>query len=236
MFYNDGGYIHPNVRGAGLVGLEFAKAIVNLYKLPDFPVTFASLASAITPNAGFVSDLWNAGTRWYFGAANATVAKAMVARSDGQTGNWAQITVSDCNEGGSASAGTVGYATVYNTGTAMPANGSYRAICEIEIDDWDYEAAAAGKVNGRRLRLLGQTIGGTTSAASIGTDNGAFLYQAHTVGQRQSPNPVFAGNKLALITEPFTISTANGNTSWNISLELFGNMVARVGNCGIVPA
>jgi hypothetical protein len=236
MFINDGGYIHPNLRGAGLTGLEFAKAIVGLYKLPDFPVTFAALASAITPNAGFVSDLWNAGTRWFFGGINATVAKAMVARSDGQTGNWAQFTITDCNEGGSTSAGTVGRGEIYNTSSTMPANGTYRAICEIEIDDWDYEAAAGGKVNGRRLRLIGQSFGGTTSAASVGTDIGNNLYQPHTVGERQSPNPAFAGNKLALITQPFTISTANGNTGWNITIELFGNMVARVGNCGIVPA
>jgi hypothetical protein len=60
------------------------------------------------------------------------------------------------------------------------------------------------------------------------------LYQAHTVGQRQSPNPTRNGSRtrVALMTPVFPIYA--DNTAVVMTLHTQGNGVIRVGNMALV--
>ena len=238
MFIDDGGYIHPNIRGASIVGREFAKAIESLFRFPDFPITYANTSSAINANRAFTTGAYGNGgsTGFASGTTNATLSTTFIDRTDGQTGKWARMVVTNAIEGG-ATSGVTGSAKLYCalSSTNRPADGTYKLVCEIEVEEWLETPASSGYTNLRQINLKLSTIGGTDRIAEVGYTTSSISLQAHTLGERQSYNPVdgLSDKRFALITGPMDF--LSDNTHMAAALTISGNCILKITNLSILP-
>lgn len=241
-FYNDGGYIHPNVRGASIIGTAFAREVESHYTLPSlFPVDFRLIKGSISVNEGFTNGAFGNGTSTGFQASgvNCTLVKTMVRRTDGQPGYWADLDITEAGEGAATSGTGVGYTEMYNslTGGLLPPDdgSSYYGVCELMIDEWDETPAASTYTNARYIYLSLTASGGVSATAATGITASNTLYQAHTVGNRQSASPFngFTGEKRTCIITPEMVFPT-GTTTFGLTLRIYGNCRVRVGNIAIV--
>lgn len=241
LFNNDGGYIHPNVKGCSIIGTAFARAVEENFILPSaLPVNYRLIKGSISVNEGFINGVMGNGTSTGFvaSAVNCTLNQSLVKRTDGQPGYLADLEITMAGEGGATSATGAGYVEMYNTlaGGILPADdgSSYYGVCEIFVDNWEELAGASTYANARYIQLVLSASGGVSDSRSVGTVASNVLYQAHTLGDRQSASPMrgTSETRTCLITSEMPYPT--GTTSFSLVLRVFGNARIRIGNIAIV--
>jgi hypothetical protein len=240
-FQNDGpAWVHPNVRGASEVGVTTARTIEANFTLPAYALTADILIDSPTVFPQFNNGIFGNGSKsWGISYSNSAVTTTYSPRSDGQPGNWLNLQIEDCLEGGESSTGDAGSAELYQalSGIAVPADGTYKFVAEIEILNWPEDAAPAGQANGRLIQATLSVAGGNAPPTSkAGVVTSGILFQEHTLGQRGSASPVRGSlsNRTMISSDPVIFSSAGGNTSCNVSLKFYGNMTVKISNCGLV--
>ena len=241
LFYDDGGYIHPNVKGCSVIGTAFARKVEEAFVLPaSIPVNYRLVKGSLSVNEGFINGAFGNGTSTGFTASgtNCTLVKTMVRRTDGQPGYWADLVITLAGEGAATSGTGAGYMEMYNslTGGLLPADdgSEYYGVCEIIIDEWDETLAAADDTNARFLYLSLSASGGVSTTRASGVTASQVLYQTHTLGDRGSASPMrgTSENRTCLITP--TMAFPTGTTTFSLTLRVYGNCHVRVGNIAIV--
>lgn len=241
FFNNDGGFIHPNVRGAATIGIELARVLEEDFNLPKAPGDYRTFLGSPSKNIGWFAATWGNGSSTGFDTTptNCTATESIVKRTDGQPGNWGKLLISGCNEGAAASGTGSGNVQIYQSlsGANLPPAGTYRAVMEIEIDTWSELPAAINQTNLRQLQCTVTVSGGASpSTTNFGNTTSTVLFQAHTVGQRQSPSPlrgVLSNSKrTVMVSQPVVISS--DATSVILTVVASGNGELRFGNCGLI--
>lgn len=205
--------IHRNIEGAAIEGRYLAAMLSPRISLdPVIAIPASGSAKWVSANpygSGTVGSNQTA-TGWTVGVAGTgTVAKNIIARTDGVSGNWQELVISGVPEADLRKASPSSYVQCYQrkTGFTGSVGTRYRAAVELVTSDPWFS-----------LMLVLHTS--ATKGADGNTDGGL---NAAWVQAAAMPNPCW------LVTPWWTYDTGSEMWAW---LYLFGNGTIRIGRFG----